>query len=363
MKPSACFKHLNRRLLKSQNQVRAFTLIEMFVVITVIALLSVILLPVLAATVKNAARAQCAANLHQIGVETMMYANDNNTWLPICGNNEKISIRKVNVLNGLFYTRYVWTGYYGDTWNWNVSTSASATHGGYENLGYLLKTRQDANGKTFYCPAQWGSPIGESSYMPFLTCDAGGVIRSSYAFNPRTIGTGGTYEWLRRYQKTTQFEAHKLLAVDYLGTNYFAHIDERGWNVLFTDGSVNFSRNEQAYNLNQKNIQDRESVEAHVILDQIFNYLELDYDSNTVTVGIVQNNASPVFLSVNQTPGMLAFTWSAVINQKYQVQYCTNLSEHNWNNLGGLVTATNATITTIDSTRQDPQRFYRVIPQ
>jgi hypothetical protein len=176
-------------------------------------------------------------------------------------------------------------------------------------------------------------------------------------------------EWHRRYQKTTQFEAHKLLAVDYLGTNYFAHLNERGWNVLFTDGSVNFSRNEQAYNLNQKNIQNRETVEAHVILDQIFNYLELDYNNNTVTVGsigddsVVQNNASPVFISVNQIPGMLAFTWSAVTNQKYQVQYCTNLSEHNWNNLGGIVTATNATITTIDSTRQDPQRFYRVVPQ
>jgi len=55
-----------------------------------------------------------------------------------------------------------------------------------------------------------------------------------------------------------------------------SHFRERGWNVLFTDGSVQFSRNSQAYNLIQTflNAATRSSYEQ---ADQIFNCLELDH--------------------------------------------------------------------------------------
>ena len=47
--------------------------------------------------------------------------------------------------------------------------------------------------------------------------------------------------------------------------------------------------------------------------------------------------------------------------QQYQLQYNTDLTTTNWNNLGGLVLATNGTLCASDPIGTDPQRFYRVL--
>jgi len=61
---------LNKQLSK------AFTLIELLVVIAIIALLLAILMPALSRAKEQAQATRCLANLKQIGVAMVLYAND-----------------------------------------------------------------------------------------------------------------------------------------------------------------------------------------------------------------------------------------------------------------------------------------------
>jgi prepilin-type N-terminal cleavage/methylation domain-containing protein len=62
----------------TQRDALGFTLIEMLVTISVIALLVAILMPVLSKTRETARRILCASNLHQQGIGMMVYADTNN---------------------------------------------------------------------------------------------------------------------------------------------------------------------------------------------------------------------------------------------------------------------------------------------
>ena len=61
---------------------RAFTLIELLIVIAIIGLLAAILFPVFARARENARRASCASNLKQIGLGLMQYTQDYDEKFP-----------------------------------------------------------------------------------------------------------------------------------------------------------------------------------------------------------------------------------------------------------------------------------------
>jgi uncharacterized repeat protein (TIGR03803 family) len=67
-----------------------------------------------------------------------------------------------------------------------------------------------------------------------------------------------------------------------------------------------------------------------------------------------------VLKAVTQTSGILTATWNVVEGQAYQPQFCTDLSQINWTNLGPSVTATNGTMSISDAIGPDPRRFYRL---
>jgi prepilin-type N-terminal cleavage/methylation domain-containing protein len=75
---------LHRTLFFGSRRRRAFTLVELLVVVGIIALLIGILLPVLNRARAAANRAVCLSNIRQLGVGILMYCNDNRGWFPTC---------------------------------------------------------------------------------------------------------------------------------------------------------------------------------------------------------------------------------------------------------------------------------------
>src|SRR5436190_12111782 len=63
---------------------RAFTLVELLVVIGIIAILVGVLLPALSRARENANRLACMSNLRQVSTAFFMYTGDNKGWFPCC---------------------------------------------------------------------------------------------------------------------------------------------------------------------------------------------------------------------------------------------------------------------------------------
>ena len=261
-----------RRCLQiSSDSNQAFTITELLVVIAMLAVLVMIALPALAGVQNQAGRMQCANNLRQIGVGSMMYANEYRGWLPITTIGGVNGGGKVNNLGGLHYSQYVYSGGVPSSL---VPINSTPPASFYQNLGYLYRNGFAGRGNIFFCPDQWGTLSGADAYSPLLSTDASGTTRSSYAFNPRIVNATNA-NIARAYQNVSSLPPHKLFAVDYFA-QITPHYREGGWNVLFTDGTVQFSRNVQAINL-LSTYTVSETVQSYEAADQIMNYLELDH--------------------------------------------------------------------------------------
>lgn len=87
---------------------KAFTLVELLVVIGIIAVLVAILLPSLARARQAALTAACLSNLRQIGLGIQMYANDNRDYYPSTGRGASFKYPEYSGGGGSYYFLMSW---------------------------------------------------------------------------------------------------------------------------------------------------------------------------------------------------------------------------------------------------------------
>jgi prepilin-type N-terminal cleavage/methylation domain-containing protein/prepilin-type processing-associated H-X9-DG protein len=122
----------------ARNRRRAFTLVELLVVIGIIAILIGILLPSLAKARAISRRTACLSNMRQIGAAMQMFAQEHRLYLPKAWFNSSAGIGIVNYTETTQYDKLQETwGYREPMWGWD----------------FVIVKYMKGNKEAFRCPA------------------------------------------------------------------------------------------------------------------------------------------------------------------------------------------------------------------
>ena len=197
---------------------RAFTLVELLVVIGIIAVLIGILLPVLTRARESARRAQCLSNLRQVYFAFQFYAQDNRDHVPL--------------------------GYRKGRKQWD-SMVYSATSKKYCLFGTLYVNRQIPVPEVFYCPSEvdpqssYNSPINPwppgPVGNPSLNTYAGYAMRPDNELPDSLETTPGA-----TVPKLTDFQNKAVLADLFHTPMRLDTRHKKGINVLFGHGGAHW---------------------------------------------------------------------------------------------------------------------------
>jgi prepilin-type N-terminal cleavage/methylation domain-containing protein/prepilin-type processing-associated H-X9-DG protein len=162
----------NRNILRHYN---GFTLVELLVVISIIALLLAVLMPALSKAREMGKAIVCKSRLNQIGLATMLYVEDNSGYYP-CGK----------------------------MWNWTAPGNILPP----QRLAKYISLQKEKKNWVWTCPSDknpWHPTVFPFATMPF-------VYYLSYAMSggmnaPYTYSLGyGVYDWnpMKEYARGTK---------------------------------------------------------------------------------------------------------------------------------------------------------------
>jgi prepilin-type N-terminal cleavage/methylation domain-containing protein len=244
------------------NRRKAFTLVELLVVIGIIAILVGILLPALNKARNQARLVQCAANMRMIGQAMINYCADNRNYLPEHAYSDgpwrHLGATPTDVMqDGILDYQYLL-----QCGNHNSGGSAPIMNGQTDpgaNIGRLTMTGYLGSSGgldlSHLSAGQVIANVGNSSFAPVRWCPAQDLASlpsgtSSYYMNPHwsftTAGTGLHVVWFKKisdYPKTLAMltEIYFNPTLSYSGASSISHPGPGKtsyWNILLPDGHV-----------------------------------------------------------------------------------------------------------------------------
>ena len=273
--------------------VLAFTLVELLLIISIIAVLIAMLLPALKSARDQARRTACAIHQRQIVIASEAYAHDYDT-LPIMNRQGlDINYRKIPALDK--YVRQEVRGFGPETWEvylhaknfWygagfrgilfqvDISSHMSETDfGKWRNFGLLWKERSIGNPRGFFCPSQrhryyrWNTPW--NPWPPSLSTarlpDKPRYANHTESSFERRMGLTGV-PWDRVSPRTVLYTDRLLDDDD--NPEIVKNTHRVGVNAAYRDGHVTFIRDDRLLTWRWDTKQD--ILEIYDWLDRQFN--------------------------------------------------------------------------------------------
>ena len=165
---------------------RAFTLVELLVVIGIIALLISILLPTLSRAREQANALKCLSNVRQLGLATVMFAQEHKGYMPTCSDTQYAAYADP------YRTKFVYrdTGSGGSPVLFD-SYSSLLPYLGSRASNATFITAPNAQSKIFICPSDnWQNGTLQAGYgiISNTTPPPGDLINGYYGYFPISYG-------------------------------------------------------------------------------------------------------------------------------------------------------------------------------
>tara|TARA_R110000744_G_scaffold51662_5_gene111118 strand:- start:1239 stop:2045 length:807 start_codon:yes stop_codon:yes gene_type:complete len=210
------FKNLNNTP-QGPRAVRAFTLIDVLVSLTVIILLISIMLPSISMVRESARKVICSSDMRQIGLGMNLYAEDNKSMLP----------SSVHLRNSESRNTYSENPHLMDTIRTDQDEYAAREWGQWDGLGLLFYKSYVSAPGVYYCPSHTGTNVLET-YEDQWNFNTEGMIIANYQF--RGVGPEG------------QRHLYNMKATDAMVTDSLRSIEDlnhdNGLNILAAGLSV-----------------------------------------------------------------------------------------------------------------------------